>query len=184
MARASTTPEERKPRTWLKVPAAEVPRGGRPTRATGHVHADRPNGVPWRALGGWVRYRSVWGRRSGRPATHPACTDGRTHARTRLGGRRTQVTVVGRPAGPLARPGPRGARDSRAASLSASLRLEVDSLLPHVHPRGADACLPGVHPIPHPAFHVRFGSPVHWSDRRCPRRRTPCRCRCRTRRLV
>lgn len=188
MARASTTPEERKPRTWRKVPAAEVPRGGRPTRATGHVHADRPNGVPWRALGGWVRYRSVWGRRSGRPATHQACTDGRTHARTRLGGRRTQVTQArgGRSAGrPALSPGPgHAARVTPAPPRfprPCALR-STPSLLPHVHPRGADACLPGVHPIPHPAFHVRFGSPVHWSDRRCPRRRTPCPCR--TRRLV
>jgi hypothetical protein len=79
-----------------------------------------------RLVGGFGTGRCGGGGAAGRPRTQRARMD----ARTRLGGRRTQVTVVGRPAGPLARPGPRGARDSRAASLSASLRLEVDSLPP------------------------------------------------------
>jgi hypothetical protein len=123
-----------------------------------------------------------------RPAGHAPSVHGWTHARTRLGGRRTQVTQArggrsaGRPAlstgsGHAARVTPAPPRFPRPCALRST-----PSLLPHVHPRGADACLPGVHPIPHPAFHVRFGSPVHWSDRRCPRRRTPCPCR--TRRLV
>lgn len=69
--------------------------------------------------------------------------------------------MVGRPAGPLARPGPRGARDSRAASLSASLRLEVDSLLPH------PTCIRAARTRAYRVF-IPFPTPLSTSDSAVP----------------
>ena len=101
--------------------------------------------------GGWVRYRSVGAERADGHA--PSVHDGWTR-RTRLGGRRTQVTHA-HGADPRRVPHsarPRGARDPRAASLFAARALR--STPPRAPASSADACRPGVHS---PLFHVRFG---------------------------